>query len=71
MTGAAVDNVARLFGETNLGELAGPQQVVILKDTATVDQALKVGAGSVLSRCSTLWCWDRSTANILREVYFV
>jgi hypothetical protein len=49
----------KLFSDTNLDELCTPQQVVILKDTATVEQALRVG-GQDLARAGSepgrLWC---------------
>jgi hypothetical protein len=35
-------SLRKLFQDTSLDELCSPQNIVILKDTATVDQALKV-----------------------------
>jgi hypothetical protein len=41
--------LAQLFQQTSLDELCSEQKICILKDTATVEQALKVGSSQVLN----------------------
>lgn len=36
-------SLRKLFTETSLDDLCSRQNILLLKDTATVDQALKVG----------------------------
>lgn len=45
----AIQKIDALFKNTNVDDLLSPQSVVILKDTATVEQALKV-------RCAYFGC---------------
>lgn len=45
----------RLFQETSLDDLCAQQQICILKDTATVEQALKVGQPQQCDGALVLW----------------
>lgn len=50
-----VTGLRKLFQETSLDELCGPQQICILKDTATVEQALRVGVLEEGTMQAALW----------------
>lgn len=52
-------SLRKLFQDTSLDELCSPQNIVILKDTATVDQALKVSAAAVHAwQREAVYCHD-------------
>jgi hypothetical protein len=40
----------KLFADTSLDELCSPQNVIILKDVATVEQALRVRRAGIRQR---------------------